>query len=145
LQLRKIVDDVTRECIKDSAGGALCGASYQSRAISSQRVVRYLNELIAEHGKSGMIVSDNPVLSDVDRPTQNVFVRRINGRMREELLNETLFMSLNHARVVLADWVAGFNTERPHSSLGYATPAAFTAGLKNRGAALLFTAGGYAK
>ncbi len=78
------------------------------------------------------------------KPTQNAFVESFNGRMREELLNETLFMSLDHARVVLADWVADFNPERPHSSLGYATPAAFAAELEKQGAASLRIARGYA-
>lgn len=45
-----------------------------------------------------------------------------NGRMRDELLNETLFMSLAHARVEIAAWVEDYNRERPHSPLGYATP-----------------------
>ena len=50
-------------------------------------------------------------------------------RMRDELLNETLFLSLAHARVEIAAWVDDYNRERPHSSLGYATPAAFAAEL----------------
>ena len=52
-----------------------------------------------------------------------------NGRMRDELLNETLFMSLAHALVEIAAWVEDYNRERPHSSLGYATAAAFAADL----------------
>jgi len=49
--------------------------------------------------------------------------------MRDELLNETLFISLAHARVEIAVWVEDYNRERPPSSLGYATPAAFAAEL----------------
>src|SRR3546814_574780 len=52
-----------------------------------------------------------------------------NGRMRDELLNEMLFLSLHHARVEIAARVRGYNQERPHSSLGYETPAAFAAEL----------------
>jgi putative transposase len=44
--------------------------------------------------------------------------------MRDELLDETLFMSLAHAQVEIAARVEDCNRERPHSSLGYATPAA---------------------
>ncbi|OOY02846.1 hypothetical protein BMI87_20805 [Thioclava sp. F28-4] len=47
----------------------------------------------------------------------------INGRMRDELLNETMFRNLAHARVVIAAWAADFNTVRPHSALDYETPA----------------------
>ena len=63
------------------------------------------------------------------KPTQNGFVESFNGRMRDELLNETLFFTIGQARAVLARWVEDYNTERLHSSLGYATPAAFAAGL----------------
>ena len=55
--------------------------------------------------------------------------------MRDELLNETLFASLAHAREKIAAWTHDYNTKRPHSSLGYATPAAFAADLKKQGAA----------
>ncbi|WP_346234373.1 transposase, partial [Parafrigoribacterium mesophilum] len=50
-------------------------------------------------------------------------------RMRDELLNETLFLSMDHARVQIAAWVEDYNHERPHSALGYETPAAFPAEL----------------
>ena len=52
--------------------------------------------------------------------------------MRDELLNETLFFTIGQARAILARWVDDYNTERPHSSLGYATPAAFAAGLEKQ-------------
>lgn len=52
-----------------------------------------------------------------------------NGRMRDELLNETLFFSLEHARQKLAAWAFDYNTRRPHSSIGYQTPAAYAAHL----------------
>jgi hypothetical protein len=61
--------------------------------------------------------------------------------MRDELLNETLFLSLAHARVGIAAWVDDYNQERPHSSLGYETPAAFAAGLDKQWPASLRSAG----
>jgi hypothetical protein len=39
------------------------------------------------------------------KPMQNGYVESFNGRMCEELLNETLFLSLDHARVEIAAWV----------------------------------------
>lgn len=71
------------------------------------------------------------------KPTQNAFVESFNGRMRDELLNETLFASLAHAREKIAAWVDDYNTGRPHSSLGYATPAAFAAELNKQWPATL--------
>ena len=49
--------------------------------------------------------------------------------MRDEPLNETLFLGIDHARVEIAAWVEDCNRERPHSSLGYETPAALAAEL----------------
>lgn len=141
-----VVDDVTRECL----------AAVPDTSISGRRVVRELTELIAQRGKPGMIVSDNgtELTSNAvlawcgeigvewhyiapGRPMQNGYVESFNGRMRDELLNETLFLSLAHARIEIAAWVDDYNRERPHSSLGYATPAAFAAELdKQRTASL---------
>ena len=133
-----VVDDVTRECL----------AAVPDTSISGHRVVRELTQLIAERGKPGMIVSDNgtELTSNAvlawcgqigvewhyiapGKPMQNGYVESFNGRMRDELLNETLFMSLAHAWVEIAAWVEDYNRERPHSSLGYVTPAAFAAEL----------------
>jgi putative transposase len=49
--------------------------------------------------------------------------------MRDELLNESLFFDLDDARAKIAGWVANYNLQRPHSSLGYLTPAAYAANL----------------
>ena len=67
------------------------------------------------------------------KPMQNGYCEAFNGRMRDELLNETLFFDLGHAREAVASWVHTYNTERPHSALGYQTPAAFTAQLTAMG------------
>lgn len=48
---------------------------------------------------------------------QNGYIESFNGRMRDELLNESLFIDLNHARQLIDDWVTDYNTARPHSSL----------------------------
>lgn len=148
-----IVDDVTRECL----------AAIPDTSISGKRVVRELTELIAVRGKPGMIVSDNGTeltsnavlewcgdarvewhYTAPGKPTQNAFVESFNGRMRDELLNETLFTCIAHAREKIAAWIDDYNSERPHSSLGYATPAAFAAKLERQWAASLRIAGGYA-
>ena len=54
-------------------------------------------------------------------------------KMRDELLNETLFFGLDHAREIVARWVADYNLARPHSALDYQTPAAFAAQLTAMG------------
>ena len=60
---------------------------------------------------------------------QNGFCESFNGRMRDELLNESLFLGLDHARTKITNWVDDYNQRRPHSALGYLTPAAYAANL----------------
>ena len=149
-----IVDDVTRECLAAIPETSICG----------RRVVRELALLIERRGKPGLIVSDNgteltsnAVLSwcgqaNVEwhyiapgRPMQNGFVESFNGRMRDELLNETLFLSLDHARRQIAAWVEDYNQHRPHSALGYQTPADFAAKLHTQWPASLRPTGSAAQ
>ncbi|EPX87709.1 Integrase core domain protein [Rubellimicrobium thermophilum DSM 16684] len=54
---------------------------------------------------------------------QNGNCEAFNGRMRDELLNETLFLGIDHAREAVAAWTHSYNTERPHSALGYQAPS----------------------
>ena len=63
------------------------------------------------------------------KPMQNGICEAFNGRMRDELLNETLFFSPEQARQKVANWVADYNHTRPHSAIGYETPAAYAARL----------------
>lgn len=73
------------------------------------------------------------------QPMQNGYVESFNGRMRDELLNETLFLNMDHARAQIAAWVKDYNHERPHSALGYETPAAFARRSRNMGIRPSFT------
>ena len=56
---------------------------------------------------------------------QNAFIESFNGRLRDELLNETLFTSLAQVRITLGCWRADYNDTRPHSQLGWKTPSEF--------------------
>ena len=67
------------------------------------------------------------------KPMQNGMCESFNGRMRDELLNETLFFGLDHARAAMARWTADYNERRPHSALRYQTPAAYAATLTATG------------
>jgi transposase InsO family protein len=137
-----ITDDITHECL-----GAIPDTS-----ISGHRVVRELTTIIERRGRPGMIVSDNGTEltshavfawcrdHKIDwhyitpgKPMQNGYVESFNGKMRDELLNETLFFSLDHARKIIAEWIVDYNTRRPHSALAYQTPAAFAAKLTATG------------
>jgi len=129
-----IVDDFTREC--------LCLVADTS--LSGRRVARELDAIAASRGWPISVVSDNGTeLTSMamlkwsqdrrvewhyiapGKPTQNAFIESFNGRLRDELLNETLFGSLAHAREALADWKNDYNTLRPHSRLGNLPPAIY--------------------
>lgn len=137
-RILNIVDDVTRECL----------AAIPDTSISGKRVARELTAVVSVRGKPQMIVSDNgteftsnAILSwakdhAVDwhyiapgRPMQNGYIESFNGRFRDELLNESLFIDLDQARKLIAAWVTDYNTARPHSSLNYKTPAVYASTL----------------
>jgi putative transposase len=61
------------------------------------------------------------------RPVQNAYIESVNGRLRDECLNEHWFPSLAEARARLAAWREEYNNTRPHSSLGDAAPTTFAA------------------
>ena len=75
------------------------------------------------------------------KPMQNGVIGSFNGRMRDELLNESLFFGLDHARSAISDWIHDYNTARPHSSLNYRTPAAFAEVLTATGSYAAFNGG----
>ena len=64
---------------------------------------------------------------DPGQPTQNGFIESFNGKFRDECLNQNWFVSLNDARRIIEAWRVDYNTVRPHSRLGYRTPAEFAA------------------
>ncbi len=59
------------------------------------------------------------------KPTDNAFAESFNGRFRQECLNTHWFEGIEDAREKIETWRREYNTERPHSSLGMRTPAAF--------------------
>ena len=60
---------------------------------------------------------------DSGKPQQNGFIEPFNGSLRDELLNEELFDTLDDARRKLALWRYDYNNVRPHASLENQTPA----------------------
>ena len=61
-------------------------------------------------------------------PWENGYVESFNGKLRDELLNGELFLSLAEARWVIDRWRLDYNHRRPHSSLDYQTPATYAVG-----------------
>jgi putative transposase len=59
------------------------------------------------------------------KPVQNAFIESFHGRFRDECLNEAWFLTLADARRIIEAWRVDYNTQRPHSALGYLTPEEF--------------------
>lgn len=129
-----IVDDFNRELI-----GQLVSLS-----ISGQQVAVFLSQLGYKRGLPKHIVCDNGTeftskamffwsqnthvrLSFIQpgKPTQNAFVESLNGKFRNECLNQNWFRTLDEARYEIDQWRYHYNHERPHSSLNYLPPVAF--------------------
>lgn len=129
-----VVDDFTRECL----------ALVVDTSLSGIRVARELDNIVEARGRPLMIVSDNgteltsrAILQWQEdqsvewhyiapgKPMQNGFVESLNGRFRDECLNEHLFRSLPAARWLIEEWRIDYNARRPHTSLGGLTPNEF--------------------
>ena len=74
-----------------------------------------------------MNMSSSPpgAASSYGKPVQNAFVESFNSRLRDECLNEHVFLSLAEARATIEAWRDDYNHRRPHSSLGALTPVEF--------------------
>jgi putative transposase len=136
IRVLSVLDAYTRECL----------ALEVDTSFASRRVTRVLDAIIAERGIPGAIRCDNGpeftsrhflawciergielVHIQPGKPTQNARVESFHGRVREECLNVSWFQNLFDAKRKISMWRKEYNEERPHSSLGYRTPAEFAA------------------
>ncbi|MCB1337803.1 MAG: IS3 family transposase [Maritimibacter sp.] len=141
-----VIDDCYRENLCPPFGRfgiakSPVGQRIADTSISGLRVARELDALVRIYGRPGCIVSDNGTeftsrailrwaadngidwhYIDPGKPQQNAFIESFNGSLRDELLNEEIFDTLDEARRKLALWRYDYNTVRPHSSLGNQTP-----------------------
>ena len=136
VKLLPIVDEYTRECLSLDV----------ARSIKATDLIETLRQLFAVRGRPRFIRSDNGpefvaqavrdwlVASGVETlyiepgsPWENGYCESFNSRLRDELLNRELFMNLREAKMVVEDYRLDYNHRRPHSALGYVTPASFAA------------------
>lgn len=136
LKLLPVVDEFTRECL----------AIEVATHLPAERVIAVLDRLFATHGAPVYLRSDNgpefvaqaiqgwlalhqaaTLYIDPGCPWQNGFAESFNGSLRDECLNMQAFVSVAEARIQLERFRRQYNEERPHSRLGYRTPAEFKA------------------
>ena len=143
IRVLSVVDAYTRQCL----------ALEVDTSFASRRVTRVLDEIILRCGCPRSIRCDNgPELTSrhflawclerkielvhiqPGKPMQNGRVESFNGKLREECLRASWFENLFDARRKIGAWQREYNEQRPHSSLGYQTPAEFaTAAAGSRG------------
>jgi putative transposase len=134
LRTLTVMDNYTRECL----------AIHVDARIHGEQVVAVMEDITAQRGVPMSIRVDNGpefiskvldkwayehgVALDFSRPgkpTDNAYIESFNGRFREECLNANWFLSLEDARCKIDAWRTDYNEARPHSALGWQTPAEF--------------------
>jgi len=136
IKILAVVDEFTRECL----------ALEFERRSGALDVVEVLRELFMVRGAPTFVRSDNggefaadAMRAWLDRvgsstlfiapgaPWENAYIESFNGKLRDELLDNELFDTLAEAKHLGERWRLHYNHRRPHSSIGYMTPAAFAA------------------
>ncbi len=132
LRLLTLIDEYTRECLAIRVG----------RRLGRYEVIETLAEVMLDRGIPEHLRSDNgpefvakelrkwlvtlgtgTLYIEPGSPWENGYCESFNGKLRDECLNGELFYSLKEAQIVIEKWRMEYNTERPHSSLGYRPPA----------------------
>lgn len=127
-----VIDEFTRECL------AIC----IDRKLNSTAVIDVLTDLFVLRGVPGHVRSDNgpefiakavqdwitavgaqTAFIEPGSPWENGYCESFNSKLRDELLDGEIFYRLAEARIVIESWRQHYNTERPHSALGYKPPA----------------------
>jgi putative transposase len=127
-----ILDEFTRECL----------AIHVAPSIRAQDVIAVLQRTMQQQGRPQFLRSDNgseftaiavqqwlhdqhvgPSFIAPGHPWQNGFIESFHGKFRDECLNREWFTTGHEATIVIEQWRKEYNTQRPHSALGYRTPA----------------------
>lgn len=136
LKCLSVIDEYTRECLELEV----------ARSIKAADVIEVLVGLFRRRGVPRHIRSDNGpefVAGKIRRwlerssvqtlyvergsPWENGYAEAFGSRLRDEFLNVEEFANVREARALVSEWKESYNRERPHSSLGYRTPAEFAA------------------
>lgn len=133
-RLFNVVDDFNREALHVEV----------DTSITSERLVRVFEQLRRTRGLPQVLRTDNgpEFLGEAftqwaktagmairyiqpGKPNQNAYIERFNRTLRNELLDQHLFLRLDDVREAAYWWMLEYNEERPHHSLGDLTPIEF--------------------
>ena len=129
-----LIDEYSRQCLKIKVG----------RKLKSKKVLDALAESMAKRGLPRYIRSENGpefIARDAQNwldemgmgtidlepgsPWQNPFVESFHNRLRDDCLNQEIFLSVTEARIVIEEWRRCHNRLHPHSGLGFQSPDDF--------------------
>jgi len=127
-----LVDEYTRECLALEVGRGMTAAAVctvLARVVRERRAPRHIRsdngpEFIAKAIRAWTAgVGLETLYIEPGAPWENGYAESFNSKVRDELLNAEEFGSELEARVLAREWRHGYNHVRPHSALGYRTPA----------------------
>ena len=132
LRILVVIDEYTRECL----------ALRVARRLGGLQVIETLADVMLLRGIPEHLRSDNgpefiakelrkwlgnlgtkTLYIEPGSPWENGYCESFNGKLRDEFLNGEIFYSLKEAQILTERWRVEYNTERPHSALGYRSPA----------------------
>ena len=134
IRLLTLVDNFTRESLAIEVGSHLGGHRVVevlmrlSEARSLPRTIRvdngpeFISKVLDQWAYLNRVELD---FSRPGKPTDNAFIEAFNGRLREECLNESWFLSLDDAQEKVEAWREEYNRRRPHGALGNLSPEEF--------------------
>jgi len=134
LKMLTLIDEYSRQCLKIEV----------NRKLKSGDVLNALAEVIPQRGVPKYLRSDNgsefiarevqdwfqelgvgTIYIDPGSPWQNGHIESFHNRLRDECLNQEVFLSVTEARVVIEEWRNFYNHIQPHSKLGFQSPDDF--------------------
>jgi putative transposase len=136
LKMLTVIDEFTRECLEIRV----------EKTMKHDTVMETLDELMFERGAPVYLRSDNgsefiaaplqhwlrqkgvkPIHIEPGHPWQNGYIESFNGKFRDECLDQELFYSRAETQIIVDKYRNSYNSERPHSALGYRAPLEFLA------------------
>ena len=136
LKMLTMLDEYTRQCLairveRQIRSGQVLSTLWQAmmtygipKHIRSDNGSEFIAQKIQEWLKESQIKT---LYIDPGSPWQNGYIESFHSRFRDECLNREWLLNLREARVVIEDWRQYYNSERPHSRLGYLSPEGFIA------------------
>lgn len=129
-----IIDDFNRESI----------AQEPATSIPAEKLVRFVEQAIWEHGKPRKIRTDNGpefiskvfeewcrgneiehVFTQPGKPMQNGYIERFNGSYRRGVLDVFIFRNISQVREMTEEWRKDYNENRPHDALNGMSPVEY--------------------